>query len=94
MKVRFDATREEHACAVQIAKRYAMYVGETRQTIQYHMDIVACHLNGCPLDLDGLRAAHLTDLVHDMAGIHRHINRDTGLLQNGFQPRYALGSRA
>lgn len=51
------------------------------------MDISACHI-GCPLDLAGLLAADRFNFVHDVAGIIRHINRETGKLEH-FCPRFA-----
>lgn len=53
------------------------------------MDITACHLNGCPLDLPGLADASIGDFNHDVMGIRKFINRETGKLEGDF-PRYAL----
>jgi hypothetical protein len=53
------------------------------------MDLTACHLNGCPLDLDGLLHAEPFDLIHDVGGIIAHINRQTGELKDFFSPRYS-----
>lgn len=53
------------------------------------MDLTAFHLNGCPLDLDSLAKAKPCDLIHDVAGIREHINRETGKLEDCFLPRYA-----
>ena len=54
------------------------------------MDLTACHCNGCPLNLDALATARDGDFVHDVAGIMRHINRETGELGECFVPRHAL----
>lgn len=61
--------------------------------LEVTMDLTACHLNGCPLDLDGLLNAGQGDFMHDVAGIMRHINRRTGQLENCFLPRYASVQR-
>lgn len=53
------------------------------------MDLTATHANGCPLDLDGLLVASDGDFAHDVFGIRRHINRQTGKLEDFFIPRYA-----
>lgn len=53
------------------------------------MDVTACHLNGCPLDLAALAEAPLDDFFHDLAGIARHLDRSTGQLGDCFLPRYA-----
>jgi peroxiredoxin family protein len=65
-------------------------VGASRLSVS--MDLTACHLNGCALDLDGLLTADKGDLVHDVGGIMHHINRKTGQLENFFCPRYAATS--
>lgn len=62
-------------------------VGSSR--LEVAMDVTACHVNGCALDLDGLLAAKPSDFVHDVAGIMRHMDRKTGNLTGGFLPRYA-----
>ena len=54
------------------------------------MDIEACHLNGCSLDLTGLLNSPTGDFLHDVAGIRKHISRETGKLEEGFVPRSAL----
>mgnify|MGYP006359556787 CR=1 FL=1 len=53
------------------------------------MDITACHLNGCALDLERLLKADNFNFAHDVYGIQRHIDRETGKLGDGFLPRYA-----
>lgn len=52
-----------------------------------NMDIAACHCNGNPLNLDKLLNAPDFDFTHDMCGICRHIDRETGELKNCFSPR-------
>jgi hypothetical protein len=54
------------------------------------MDITAAHANGRPLDLAGLLAAKDGDFAHDVFGIRRHIDRNTGQLMDCFVPRFAL----
>jgi hypothetical protein len=53
------------------------------------MDLTACHLYGCTMDLAGLLAADPQDLIHDITGILRHIDRRSGQLAGFFLPRYA-----
>jgi len=57
------------------------------------MDITATHLNGCPLRLKDLLFAESFDFIHDIEGICRHLDRDTGKLRNHFTPRYAVPSK-
>lgn len=42
----------------------------------------------CDLDLQGLLEANDFNFLHDIAGISRHLDRDTGELKNCFRPRY------
>jgi len=52
------------------------------------MDIEACHA-GCPLKLDALLAADDFNFSHDVMGIRRHLDRETGKLEDHFLPRFA-----
>lgn len=55
------------------------------------MDIIACHRNGRPLDLRRFAAAERAgDLIHDVEGIARNLDRTTGRLINRFVPRFSL----
>ena len=58
--------------------------------LEVTMDLTACHLNGRRLDLEGLLTATPSDLIHDVAGIIRHIDRETGKLTGCFLPRYGM----
>ncbi|NWG25895.1 MAG: hypothetical protein HXY30_16020 [Pseudorhodoplanes sp.] len=55
--------------------------------LDVHMDIIACHANGCPLRLEDLLAADPFNFAHDVLGIARHLNRTTGQVE-GFSPRF------
>ena len=57
------------------------------KTIQ--MDLTACHKYGCKLDLEKMLMTRGVDLLHDVMGINRHLDRDTGNLTNNFHPRCA-----
>jgi hypothetical protein len=59
------------------------------QRINLDMDLTACHLNGCPLDLEKLVAFDDFNLTHDVEGISAHIDRNTGKLTRCFLPRSA-----
>ena len=66
---------------------YANWV--SRQTkLQAMMDISAAH-KAQPLDIDRWLAADDFNFMHDLIGIHNHINRETGKLENSFMPRFA-----
>jgi hypothetical protein len=93
MPLSFKATSEEYALFSAIVERYApiykQHTGENVDRMSLHMDLTACHANGTALDLQRLLDAPQFDFVHDVAGIQRHINRDTGKLENCFHPRTA-----
>lgn len=57
--------------------------------LNIEMDLTAVHNNGTPLRLKELLAADNFNLMHDIGGIARHINRDTGQLEDFFVPRFA-----
>lgn len=56
--------------------------------VEATMDICACHHNGCPLDLEGLLNASNTEFGHDITGIRKHLNHETGKLNDCFLPRH------
>lgn len=60
-----------------------------RDRMDLQMDLIACHMAGCKLDLDRLLAADDANFAHDVFGIRRHIDRDTGRLMNFFWPRFS-----
>lgn len=52
------------------------------------MDLCAAH-NDCGMDFDRLLAADDFNFLHDIAGIARHMDRETGRLGDCFLPRFA-----
>lgn len=52
------------------------------------MDLAATHKH-CPLRLKDLAEANDFDFAHDVLGIRSHMNRETGLLEHCFVPRFA-----
>ncbi|TMJ05800.1 MAG: hypothetical protein E6G97_02005 [Alphaproteobacteria bacterium] len=56
--------------------------------IDLRRDIGMVHANGCPLRLRALLHAGTVDFFHDVLGIHRHLNRETGALDPVFRPRF------
>jgi len=80
------AVVERIACrALDMADRFNVDYTKTEAV----MDLTACHRNGCPLSLDELEVAPDGDFAHDVFGIRRHINRETGALEDCFMPRFA-----
>lgn len=72
------------ARAEQLADKH--FVDYDRQTIT--MDLSAVHAH-TPLRLEALAEADDADFAHDIFGIRRHLNRETGELERGFHPRLA-----
>jgi len=65
--------------------------GHRMKMLDVIMDLTAVHANGCPLYLATLaQGARISDVMHDVVGISRHLDRKTGKLQDGFLPRYAI----
>lgn len=84
--INWETTKEEDTQIQSIVERIATLDPEIDQ-ISCAMDITACHLNGCHLDLERMINANDADLLHDIGGINRNLNRDNGKLENHFLPR-------
>lgn len=97
MTVSFKTTRQEMDLIFAIVDRAVKlwfkfsYEPIGLDRLQLIMDLSACHASGRPLDLTALLEASDGDFGHDVFGIQRHINRDTGQLEDGFSPRYSAG---
>ena len=70
--------------AAQLGKRYGVDYPQ-RDAI---MDLTAVHASN-PLRLEELAAADEGNFGHDVFGIRRHIDRETGKLTDCFCPRYS-----
>lgn len=87
----FNVSKDDHFTILQIVNR----VWEERPGYMYQtkleaiMDLSAVAANGCPMHFDMLLMAPTEDFWHDILGIYRHLNRETGHLGDGFLPRYA-----
>lgn len=94
MAVNFIGTMQQTELAGEIADRFNALLDKfghpQRDRTHVMMDILATHLNGCPLDLPKLRDASESTLAHDMGGIAKHLDRTTGRLGDCFVPRTAL----
>ena len=93
MTISFKVTKSEHDTILKIADRQRSIMAamgvRLDDKITTVMDLCAVHANGCPLKLSDLLAADEANFAHDVFGIRRHINRDTGQLEDCFVPRYA-----
>lgn len=94
--VSFKTTKDEMQKINAIAHRavaMASVHGVPYTVMEAHMDLSACHANGCPMDFDKLASADDFNFAHDVFGIRRHINRITGELEDCFVPRCALSDK-
>ncbi len=85
-------TKSEMEISMSIAKRavkMAKQLGIDYDVMTADMDISATHVNGCPLKLAELRDADDFNFSHDVFGIRRHLNRETGQLEDCFLPRFS-----
>lgn len=88
----WDATPEEHEIIQRIAHRavrVARRAGVEYKLSDASMDINAVHSNGTPMRLQELLEADDFNFNHDVFGIRRHLDRQTGQLRNFFVPRFA-----
>jgi len=90
--LRLDVTREQAEFISAVVERAdmlaTMYRGYPFQDLR--LDLSACEMNGCPMDWQKLLDCGDFDFVHDVWGIHRHIDRNTGVLGGNFLPRCAM----
>jgi len=87
-------TEEEMTLAdIIVSRAMALYaeMGMSRPRLDVHMDLAAAH-EKCPLDLEVLANFPDGDFGHDIGGISRHLNRETGYFGDGFLPRCARPS--
>jgi len=79
---------------VSYAKDMAKDYGLNFKPLDCMMDLTICHANGCPLDLERMAKASDPDLVHDVWGIAKWLDRKTGRLTGVFWPRFARSQHA
>jgi len=82
-------TREELLAIHAIAGRAVKEKITGRDFLSIAMDIELAHTDH-PLELSALLEAPDNDFWHDIMGIIRNLNRNTGKIENCFCPRYAL----
>ncbi len=95
--VKFDISDEDAELVSRIADRVvdaliSQGIKKTSWTVfnlETRMDLTAVHANGCPMDFDRLLNIDKSTLMHDVGGIARHVDRDTGKLTGNFRPRTA-----
>lgn len=95
MSINFTCSDDDRAMISDITDRFmdiAEGFGEELNRMDVVMDITATHCNGCPLRLEDMMEADDLNLAHDVGGIGRYLNRETGKLEGYFRPRFAQPS--
>lgn len=88
--VSFKTSKADRKLLDEIAARavkLAFKHGVALDLLDVQMDLAATHANGCRMDFAKLHSADDFNLLHDVMGIRRHLDRDTGKLLNCFLPR-------
>jgi hypothetical protein len=98
-QVSFSVSDTDRALITKIVDRALDIISRDRplakrdradRRLNLRMDLEACHANGNPLDLAKMADADDFNVMHDVGGISRHIDRDTGKLLDFFSPRCSL----
>lgn len=91
--VSFKTSDQDYLLIAKIAKR-AVLLGMKLEVevdcTEISMDITACHANGNPLRLADLLKADNGNFGHDVFGIRRFLDRETGKLTGCFLPRFSV----
>lgn len=92
MTLNLNLTASDRALITTIAERAVKIAEEAnapRDKIDVILDLAAVHLNGNPLRLADMAAWERDfDIAHDVFGIERHLDRETGKLTDFFSPRF------
>lgn len=90
-RISFDVSDADEEIIHEIVKR-AMRLyehgGIETDALSVRMDVIATHANGNPLRLAALLDADDFNFLHDIVGIYRHLDRNTGKLTGFFSPRF------
>lgn len=91
MSINWDISKADAKLITKILDR-AQILGDLqpKNRLNTEMDITAAHANGTPLRLADWLAADDFNFRHDLYGIDRHVNRETGKLMHYFLPRFAV----
>ena len=93
--VRFDASLADVRLISKIVGRAMREHPDLKiDMVSLEMDIEAVHCNDTPIDLPRLLAIESPHFGHDVFGIQRFIDRNTGKLTQCFVPRTARRTTA
>lgn len=90
--VKFNATKSERPIIERIARRayhLAKKLKGQYPLLEAEMDVTATHCNGNELRLRELVEADDFNFGHDVFGIRRYLDRETGQLTDHFRPRFS-----
>jgi len=89
-----DETRDA-AVRLLVTRGREIFHGKAagHQLLDREMDLCAVHTWSVPLDFERMMTANKADLLHDMTGIQKYIDRDRGVLTEGFVPRLRLRTK-
>lgn len=92
MFMNFDLAPESRALVDTIVERFfAAHPDHPVARTNVTMDLIACHNGGCPLDFAAMATFEdFSSVAHDITGIGRYLDRETGELDDHFHPRFAL----
>lgn len=88
-EISFEVSKEQSRTITKIVAR-AKKMNSRVDGLSLTMDLCACHANDTPMDFERLLAADDFNFAHDVFGIIRHMDRETGRLKDFFSPRFAL----
>lgn len=90
MTISFEATRlERFWCRKVVDRAEVEGLLNGRSRFEVEMDLIATHVNGCPMDFYRMMTGDLPGFAHDIHGIAHHLDRSTGKLMDCFVPRFA-----
>jgi len=90
--VNLHCSKEDAVLIQKIAVRAVKLATDNKveySRLHCEMDLTAVHLNSNPLKLEELLTAPDSDFGHDVFGIRRFLDRETGRLRECFCPRYS-----
>jgi len=94
MILNWNVSKSDHDLIERIVERaIAGHKFPASEELTLMMDLTALQANGTPLRLRDLLDFPAFDFTHDIYGIVRHIDRNTGQLGGCFVPRCAIQER-
>ena len=89
-KISLKATKKQLSLISKIWARAENWCAPIVGREDLFMDLIATNANGNPLDFEKLANFDDFNLLHDIYGIRKHLDRKTGRLMDNFLPRCSL----